>query len=394
MLGDSRDLVASGYGNLLIAKALLFSIAIAIGSANYFLVKRGNPRRTLQLVGGEVLVGALAVVVAATMVTIQPAASRLPVLSASSIGTTHLYGQAGPVSVHAAVNLPSPGEQQYELSVADAASGAYLTDVQKVFMIFAPPAGSDLPPERIELKPEAPPGLWSTAGAYTPVVGDWKLGVVVRRTGQLDVSATFDLPVQQPLPPQRVPPPDDGIRVPAPVAALWLVLPDGTAGWLVLVAVLLVVVILAAIDRQRQRAGRRRVRWSTPLRLGLLAILLVAGLGVGSRAIVEAANQPTGAIAANPIKADLDSAARGSSLYLANCANCHGADGNGNGPTAAGLLPSPGGLRPVVRSSSDGELANMIGHGISGTAMPAFATILSENDRWDLVNYLRALSRR
>ncbi len=36
----------------------------------------------------------------------------------------------------------------------------------------------------------------------------------------------------------------------------------------------------------------------------------------------------------------------------------------------------------------------MIGHGISGTAMPAFATILSENDRWDLVNYLRALSRR
>ncbi len=129
------------------------------------------------------------------------------------------------------------------------------------------------------------------------MVGDWKLGVVVRRTGQLDVSATFDLPVQQPLPPQRVPPPDDGIRVPAPVAALWLVLPDGTAGWLVLVAVLLVVVILAAIDRQRQGAGRRRVRWSTPLRLGLLAILLVAGLGVGSRAIIQAANQPTGAIA-------------------------------------------------------------------------------------------------
>lgn len=394
VLGDSRDLVASGYGDLLIAKALLFSVAVAIGSANFFLVKRGVVRRTLQLVLGEVLIGALAVVVAATMVTIQPAASRVAVLSTSAIGTIHLYGAAGPVSVHAAISLPSPGEQQYQLSVADAASGAYLTDVQKVFMLFTPPADSNLPAERIELKALPPPGLWSVDGAYTPIVGDWTLGVIVRREGQRDVSTSFALPVQQPLPPQRVPPPDDGIQVPAPVAALWLVLPSGTPGWLLLIGLLLIVAALAVLDRRRQRAGRPRRSWTTPLRLAAIVLLLVAALGVGSRAVVEAANAAPGILATNPIAADLESSTRGSSLYLANCANCHGADGNGNGPTAADLLPAPGALSPIIRSSSDGELAHVITTGVSGTAMPAFATSLSENDRWDLVNYLRALSRR
>ncbi len=394
VLGDSRDLVASGYGDLLIAKALLFSVAVAIGSANFFLVKRGAMRRVLQLVLGEVLIGALAVVVAATMVTIQPAASRVPVLSTSAIGTMHLYGAAGPVTVHAAISLPSPGEQQYQLSIADAASGADVTDVQKVFMVFTPPPDSNLPAERIELKAQPPPGLWSVDGAYTPIVGDWTLGVIVRREGQRDVSTSFALPVQQPLPPQRVPPPDDGIQVPAPVAALWLVVPSGTPGWLLLIGLLLAVAVLAVLDRRRQRAGRPRPSWTLPLRLGAILLLLVAGLGVGSRAIVEAANAAPGDLATNPIRLDLESAARGSSLYLANCASCHGADGSGNGPTAAGLLPAPDALSPIIKSSSDGELAHVISTGVSGTAMPAFATSLSENDRWDLVNYLRTLSRR
>ncbi len=391
VLGDSRGLVASGYGNLLIAKALLFSVAVAIGAANFFLVKRGSFRRTLRLVLGEVLVGALAVVVAATMVTIQPSASRVPILSTSAIGTAHLYGAAGSVSVHAAISVPSPGEQQYQLSVADAASGAYLSDVQKVFLVFTPPSGGNLPPERIELRKEASPGLWSTSGAYTPVVGDWTLDTIVRREGQLDVSTSFDLPVAQPLPPQRVAPPDDGISVPGPIAALWLVLPDGAAGWGILIGLLLLVAALAVVDRQRQHAGRRRLPWSAALRVGLVVLLLIAGLGVGSRAVVEAANRPSGALAANPVTADGDSMARGSDLYLANCASCHGVDGNGSGPTSAGMLPAPRPLDRTVRTSTDSQLAYLITSGVAGTQMPAFATSLSENDRWDLVNYLRSV---
>jgi mono/diheme cytochrome c family protein len=44
-----------------------------------------------------------------------------------------------------------------------------------------------------------------------------------------------------------------------------------------------------------------------------------------------------------------------------------------------------------VPSLSDGALAYRIAVGSAGTRMPAFASTLSENDRWDLVNYLRTL---
>jgi mono/diheme cytochrome c family protein len=39
---------------------------------------------------------------------------------------------------------------------------------------------------------------------------------------------------------------------------------------------------------------------------------------------------------------------------------------------------------------TDGELAYLIASGTVATRMPAFSITLSENDRWDLVNYLRA----
>jgi Cytochrome c, mono- and diheme variants len=390
VLGHVRALVASDYGNLLIAKALLFSLALAIGSANFFLVKRGSFRRTLTLVLGEVAAGTLAVVVAATMVTVQPAASRVPVLSASTTASAHLYGAAGPSSLHATVTLPAPGAQQYQVSVADKQSGAPQTKVQKLILVFTPPSSSELPPERVDLKPETQPGLWGASGAYTPIVGDWSLEVIVRREGLRDVSTNFDLPVAVPLPPQRVPPPDTGIAVPAPLAALWLVLPDGSGGWLVLIGLLGLTVLLAIPEWRRQRAGLSRRRWVSALRLGVVVLIVVAGIGVGSRALVETANQPGAALAANPIAASSDSVARGNNLFLANCANCHGQDGGGDGPTGAGLLPPPGPIGPAASTMSDGQLAYVITDGISGTGMPPFATSLSENDRWDLVNYLRS----
>jgi putative copper export protein len=386
VLGSSRQLVASDYGDLLIAKALLFSVAVAIGSANYFLVRRRSFRRVLGLVLGEIAVGTLAVVAAAAMVTIQPAAGRLPVLSASSLDSLHLYGQAGDNTVHAAVSVPAPGAQTYQVTVGNATTGEYRTDVQKVFLVFEPPASAKLPSERIELKQQSDGRLWETTGAYTPIVGDWGLEVVVRRAGQLDVSTDFDMPVVKPLPPQEVPPPDTGIDVPPPLAALWLVLPSGAAGWIVPLALLLLVAGLSVAERRR--TGRPRLTW---LRLALVILALVAGVGVGSRAAVQAANVAPPAAAANPIPADQASINRGSNLYMANCANCHGTRGAGDGPTADGLLPPPGPLAPVVRSQSDGQLGYLIANGMAGTEMPAFATSLSENDRWDLVNYLRSV---
>lgn len=389
VLGGARGLVASGYGNVLLAKVALFSVAVAIGSANFFLIRGGAFRRTVPLIMVELAVGALAVLAAANLVTGEPAASRVPVVTRTAIGTLHLYGEAGDSTVHAAVIQPAPGSQQYRVSVADAASGAYRTDVQKVILVFGAPAGSGLPDQRVELREGAEPWLWGTSGAYTPVVGDWIFEVLVRRIGERDEAARFDLPVTEPLPPAVVPPPDTGIGVPLPLAWLWVTLPQGTAGWLVPICFLLGVAAVSAGERRRPATSRSP--WPA-LRITLVVLALVTGIGVGSRAAAEVANQPPAAAAAavNPIASTADSVARGRNLYLANCAACHGITGAGDGLTAADLLPGPGMLPSSVPRLTDGELAYLIASGTVATRMPAFSITLSEHDRWDLVNYMRS----
>lgn len=388
VLGTSRGLIATDYGNVLLGKVLLFSVAVAIGSANFFLIRGRAFRRTLPLIGVELAIGALAVLAASTLVTIQPAAGRAPVLTTSAIGTLHLYGTAGESTLHAAVILPAPGNQQYQVSVADAASGDPRTDVQKVILVFGAPSDSGLPEQRIDLEEGTDPWLWGTSGAYTPVIGDWTFEVLVRRVGERDESVNFDLPVRVPLASAVVPPRDTGIGVPMPLALLWVALPSGTAGWVVPVALLLGVAGVSAFERRRSRVAPTAVA----LRLVLVALAVLTGVGVASRAAAEAASAPPADAAAmqNPIPATADSVSRGRDLYLANCAACHGLTGIGDGLTAAGMLPGPGDLRISVPARSDGALAYVIASGTVATRMPPFSTTLSENDRWDLVNYLRA----
>lgn len=383
---NSRELVASGYGNLLLSKAVLFSVAVGIGAVNFVFVRRGTFARSLPLIAGELAIGALAVLAAAGMVTGQPAATRAPVISASAIGALHLYGVAGESSVHLAVNLPSPGEQQYQISVADATTGIYRTDVQRAFLVFSPPADSGLAAERIQLTRATDSGLWGANGAYTPVVGTWQVEVIVRRAGVRDESVAFEVPVTEPLPPRQVPPPDIGVGVPLPLLALWGPLPDGATAWAIPLVFLVAALGLGLLHR------RRVSRTLAYARLAAVALALLAGVAVGSREAVRAANAapPAAAAAANPIPADEDSVTRGHHLYLANCATCHGVDGGGDGPIAETMVLRPRALDAVLPHLTDGALAYRIAVGTAGTRMPSFAATLSENDRWDLVNYLRA----
>lgn len=387
VLGDeARDLVASEYGNLLLAKVVLFGAAAGMGAANFFLIRRRAIGSALAIIAVELAVAAVAVVVAAGLVTGQPAAGRAPVLTSSGIGAVHLFGTAGASTVHLAVNLPAPGPQRYQVSVADAETGDYRTDVQRVFLAFEPPRGSGLPSERVQLQPSAESGLWGANGAYTPVAGGWRVEVIVRRSGERDETAAFPLEVIIPLPPQRVPPPDTGVGVPTPLALAWSVLPAGVVGWGLSLVLLGLSVALSWAARQGISGPLGAVRVAA-----VLAAVMI-GLGVGSRALVEAANAPPPSAAAqrNPVEATAESVGRGRSLYAANCLACHGAGGAGDGPAAAGMLPPPASLADRVPDMSDGAIAHRIAVGSAGTRMPAFAATLSEGDRWDLVNFLRA----
>ena len=85
----------------------------------------------------------------------------------------------------------------------------------------------------------------------------------------------------------------------------------------------------------------------------------------------------------------------GASLYPGHCAACHGADGRGDGPMAAGLPVPPADLSAGhLWMHDDGELFWWLTHGIEapegGQAMPGFASVLSEDQRWALIDFIRA----
>ena len=105
------------------------------------------------------------------------------------------------------------------------------------------------------------------------------------------------------------------------------------------------------------------------------------------------AGESGGAAAArkNPIPADGKSLAAGRDVYTANCADCHGAAGKGDGKMAKDLKKRPPDLTdPEVASEPDGVLFTQISRGRK--PMPSFEKLLSEQERWHVVNYVHKLA--
>ena len=87
------------------------------------------------------------------------------------------------------------------------------------------------------------------------------------------------------------------------------------------------------------------------------------------------------------------SISRGLELYRGHCASCHGAAGWGDGPGGAGLPRKPADLTAAhTTQHTAGDMFWWITRGIPVGGMPGFAAALSEEDRWDLINFIRALS--
>jgi mono/diheme cytochrome c family protein len=79
------------------------------------------------------------------------------------------------------------------------------------------------------------------------------------------------------------------------------------------------------------------------------------------------------------------------------CVQCHGEQGRGDGVEAEGFDPAPGDLTsPEMANRSDGHLYWRIADGGAfppfNSLMPAWGTLLSETEIWELVSYLQTLS--
>jgi mono/diheme cytochrome c family protein len=95
----------------------------------------------------------------------------------------------------------------------------------------------------------------------------------------------------------------------------------------------------------------------------------------------------------NPLGGD-DTVLAGGRLFRENCASCHGERADGHGPASKGLVPPPANFRSgtVLAQHSDAYLYYRVSTGKPGTAMPSFHGVLGENERWQVIAYLRSLA--
>ena len=106
---------------------------------------------------------------------------------------------------------------------------------------------------------------------------------------------------------------------------------------------------------------------------------------------------------ANPVPPTPASIAAGKAAYDATCAACHGDRGQGavrakliisiieeqNGKQAPDLTDSQ-----WDHGSSDGEIYTVLKRGLPPTMMPGFDGAVSDENMWNIVNYLRNLASR
>lgn len=90
----------------------------------------------------------------------------------------------------------------------------------------------------------------------------------------------------------------------------------------------------------------------------------------------------------NPTPISDASLLKGRMYYQVNCTVCHGDAGLGDGPATKLGMPGINIVNDITKGRTDGYIFGMIRNGRG--LMPSYNRI-EEQDRWDVVNYLRGL---
>ena len=91
----------------------------------------------------------------------------------------------------------------------------------------------------------------------------------------------------------------------------------------------------------------------------------------------------------NPVESNKSSIKKGAAIFKTRCTVCHGNQGHGDGPGGKALNPKPADFFSIkVQSQTDGEIFWKITNGKG--AMIKWEPILSDEERWQLVNFIRS----
>jgi mono/diheme cytochrome c family protein len=137
-------------------------------------------------------------------------------------------------------------------------------------------------------------------------------------------------------------------------------------------------------------------RWDTINYIRSLSSQL--GLNIANSIKKEVVNPNT----KNPVTPTEESISLGRKLFNAYCMSCHGNDADGKGKTAQNLVPRPRNLVvitswgevPFMNYLSDSRVYDSIANGVAGTSMSPWTAVLTSTQIWNIINFLRAESKK
>lgn len=369
-VGNLNGLTDTSYGRWLIVKLAILLPLLAFGAFNMLVVTRrvNAPstdeaarwsRRFRIAVTVEAVVMILLFVAIGRLTSLQPARSTLAAEGGAIVRELDANGRAGTLTL----TPGTTGPNHYRIELAGDTLPA---DTEAVLRLTL--AGQDLGQQEIELT-RAAGNAFEGHGSELSIAGDWSITAIVRKIGEFQWQATDSVTVGGEPAPSREPGP------------AWHFGQESLAG----IALIVAAVVGFGVA---WNAGRSRLRRES-------AILAGAALALGVLLLLQARVDPADAERDDVALAAVDEEAlvRGEAVYQANCASCHGAGGQGDGPAATGLNPPPADLTsPLHRSHRPEDLAHWVANGVPGSAMPPFGDTLSDAEIADVVAYVQSLS--
>ncbi len=404
-LGRPQDLLDSGYGRALLLKLLIMLPLLVVAATNAYLLRpelveeveavrqgrRGSEslpqleKNLRNLVRVELSLAIVLLSVVGFLVQVTPTRGN-PDTAAAPEGQFVATAEADGIQVTLVIDPNQPGINTFEVFLTGAVQA-----VERVRLDISP-AGRPEEEARLILDDSNPPTFYLGQGPFLSAGGDWQVVIDIRRSAGAGNDLALPIAINVPDSTSSAEPARTGGDFSLPISVSPV-----TFAFLVSAAVLAGVIVVGSRSRPGLTAGyagllAEEISFRLPRARLLWSLAALIGLGIGLGIIIGAhTDEPLSQDAAssgNPIATSPESIERGRMLFLQNCTVCHGETGRGDGPLAGSLPLQPANLYDHIPFHVDQFFFGVITNGLGGI-MPAFKDSISEEDRWNILNYLR-----